>query len=268
MDTRPNVRVLGRRFRAFLIDGLVFSIFSAFLLNPTFAVEDVTSGSPFPNGGFFIAFSTIPTLNGSWQMLFACVYYFLQEALFGATLGKDAMRLRVVGADGRRLTWYAALVRNLVRPIDSLFGLVGAMLILLSPRRQRLGDYLACTLVADAASVQLTPCSPGERHRRQVVLLTSLALLIAFCVGFSYYFRPPLLIESWSKTGDNIFTQPVASYTLGSPRWDSGTVTYPIQYELVDSRRTCSGTIALEWAGFPQGWNASNSQSQCNVRQR
>jgi uncharacterized RDD family membrane protein YckC len=267
MDTIPNVRVLGRRFGAFLIDGLVFSIFSGLLLNPTFALDRVTSGSPFSDGGF-TSYSTITTLDWSWQMLFACVYYFVQEALFGVTVGKEAMRLRVVGADGRRLTWHAALVRNLVRPIDSLFGLVGAIVILLSPRRQRLGDCVAGTLVADAASVPLAPPSPSERHRRQVVLLTSLALFTTFCVGFSYYFRPPLLIESWSKTGRFFFTQPTASYTLGSPRWEKGAVTYPIQYEPVDRRSICNGTITLKWAGFPQGWRPGSGESECKVRQR
>jgi uncharacterized RDD family membrane protein YckC len=261
MVTRPNAQVLGRRFFALLIDGLFFSTISGLLLNSTFAGERVTSGSPFPDGGF-TSTSSITTLDWSWRMLFECLYCFVQEAFFGATLGKHAMRLRVVRTDGRRLTWRSALVRNLVRPIDSLFGL-GAMVILFSPRRQRLGDCLAGTLVADAASVPLAPLSPSERHRRLVVVLTILALFTTFRVGFSYYFQPPLLIESWSKTDKFLFNQPITSYTLGSPQHNRGTVTYPIQYKPVDTRQTCSGTITLKWAGL--GWNFASGGSQCNV---
>ena len=56
--------------------------------------------------------------------------------------------IRVVGEDGEHVTFGAALVRNLVRVVDSLFFyLVGFMFALTSKRGQRLGDRAARTIV-------------------------------------------------------------------------------------------------------------------------
>jgi uncharacterized RDD family membrane protein YckC len=74
--------------------------------------------------------------------------YIVAEARFGATLGKLAVGLRVTLEDGSRLDWRASLIRNLLRIVDGFaFYLVGAVLVWTSPRRQRLGDRVAATLV-------------------------------------------------------------------------------------------------------------------------
>ena len=75
-------------------------------------------------------------------------YYVVCEAATGATLGKRMVGIRVVGEDGERLTFGAALVRNLIRIVDSLFFyFVGFMFALTSKRGQRLGDRAAHTIV-------------------------------------------------------------------------------------------------------------------------
>ena len=75
-------------------------------------------------------------------------YYVVCEAATGATLGKRMVGIRVVSEDGQRLTFVAAVVRNLLRLVDCLFFyLVGAIFALTSPRGQRLGDRAAHTLV-------------------------------------------------------------------------------------------------------------------------
>src|SRR5438132_3408910 len=75
-------------------------------------------------------------------------YYTVCEAAAGATLGKRMVGIRVVGEDGEHVTFGAALVRNLVRIVDSLFFyLVGFMFALTSKRGQRLGDRAAHTIV-------------------------------------------------------------------------------------------------------------------------
>ena len=195
-------------------------------------------------------------------MLLWFIYSFVQEALFGATFGKITMRLRVVKTDGQHLTWLNALIRNLMRPVDYLY-CIGAFAILLSPRRQRPGDKLAGTLVVDNASVPFTPRSPAELRRSGLVVLASLTLFATFCVGFSYYGRPPMLIEKWSQEF-RPFQQRISSYTLNSPSWGSGTVTYPIQMKLDGSRDTCSATVILEWADFFKGgWCSIHGLALC-----
>jgi uncharacterized RDD family membrane protein YckC len=81
-------------------------------------------------------------------MLLSLLYYVGLEATWGGTLGKLALGLRVVEADGTALGWSGALVRTLLRIVDGLFFyLVGAILVWRSPRRQRLGDRVAGTVV-------------------------------------------------------------------------------------------------------------------------
>jgi len=75
-------------------------------------------------------------------------YHALCEAAAGATLGKWILGLRVLRADGSRLTIGAAILRNLLRPLEGegMF-LLGGLVMANSPRRQRLGDLLGRTIV-------------------------------------------------------------------------------------------------------------------------
>jgi uncharacterized RDD family membrane protein YckC len=75
-------------------------------------------------------------------------YYVFGEGLAGATIGKGMVGIRVVDEHGEHPTLRAAIGRNLLRPVDGLFFyLVGAAFALSSPRRQRLGDRVAHTVV-------------------------------------------------------------------------------------------------------------------------
>jgi uncharacterized RDD family membrane protein YckC len=73
----------------------------------------------------------------------------LEWRLRGQTLGKRAMRLRVVDAQGLRLKFNQIVIRNLLRMVDMLplFYLVGGTACILSRRAQRLGDFAANTVV-------------------------------------------------------------------------------------------------------------------------
>lgn len=75
--------------------------------------------------------------------------------LRGQTLGKRLLDLRVVDAAGLKLTPAQVIVRNLLRTLDALpaFYAVGGAACLLSPKRQRLGDLLAGTVVVRTARV-------------------------------------------------------------------------------------------------------------------
>jgi uncharacterized RDD family membrane protein YckC len=81
------------------------------------------------------------------------LYYIVMEAALGATLGKLLLGLRVRGADGAPVAVPAAITRNLLRVVDGLFFyLLGAVLVWASPRRQRLGDRVAGTVVVRRAA--------------------------------------------------------------------------------------------------------------------
>ncbi len=70
----------------------------------------------------------------------------------GQTPGKRALGLRVADAQGLRLTPSQVVLRNLLRPVDSLplAYLVGGLSILGSRHAQRLGDLAAGTVVTRA----------------------------------------------------------------------------------------------------------------------
>jgi hypothetical protein len=72
--------------------------------------------------------------------------------LGGQTLGKRALGLRVVNADGTPVTWLPSVVRNLLRVVDVLPGVYGVGLVstLIDPYARRLGDIVAGTLVIHA----------------------------------------------------------------------------------------------------------------------
>ena len=78
-------------------------------------------------------------------------YFFVSEGFFGGrTLGKKALGLRVIGAEGAPITKEAAALRNLLRIVDvqpAGSSLLGLGLVALHPRAQRLGDIVAGTVV-------------------------------------------------------------------------------------------------------------------------
>jgi len=78
------------------------------------------------------------------------LYYWLLEALTGATLGKAMVGIQVRKTDGTRCDFGASLVRNLLRIVDGFaVYLVGFLVAIFSKLRQRLGDHLGGTMVVD-----------------------------------------------------------------------------------------------------------------------
>ena len=80
------------------------------------------------------------------------IYFVVCEGLWGQTLGKRLANITVIGRDGRPATLRAAIVRNLLRPPPLMMPLayvVGTIVVLVTPRWQRLGDLLAGTLVVE-----------------------------------------------------------------------------------------------------------------------
>jgi uncharacterized RDD family membrane protein YckC len=74
-------------------------------------------------------------------------YFVVFETLWqGQTPGKRRANIRVIRDDGRPVQLAQAVLRSLARPVDDIL-YIGAILIMLSRREKRLGDWLAGTLV-------------------------------------------------------------------------------------------------------------------------
>src|SRR2546423_4071422 len=145
---RYDLAGAGNRGFAAVVDFLLVSViaFTAFLV---LVVAGLLSQANF----FFLGGLTlIVTLVLIWA------YFIVLEWLWnGQTIGKRAYRLRVINEDGSPARFTAVLIRNLVRLVDFLpafYGL-GVLVIVLSPKSQRLGDLAAGTYVVRAPRPQV-----------------------------------------------------------------------------------------------------------------
>lgn len=113
------------------------------------------------------AWSDRSTATGGWNVqlsgwhlvlvaVTAFAYHAVCEAATGATLGKWMLGLVVARDDGRPVGWRAAAIRTALRVVDGLpvFYLVGFIVFLATPNRQRVGDLVAGTRVIDRHDVQ------------------------------------------------------------------------------------------------------------------
>jgi uncharacterized RDD family membrane protein YckC len=101
-------------------------------------------------------------------------YFALSEMVSGGrTLGKKAVKLRVITAEGGTPRPGAFLARNLVRSLDLLFGIP---LMAIDPLARRLGDRLAGTLVVHErrrAAAPLLGRMPAGWGPREVAVVES-----------------------------------------------------------------------------------------------
>lgn len=118
-------------------------------------------------------------------------YYVCLEWWFGATLGKFVAGVRITGVDGGRLDFRRSLIRNLLRVIDALpLYLVAAIFVILTKKRQRLGDIAARTVVTRRDY-------PGPARAAAVLVLV--ALPVAAVAG-TWSLRAPAAGESTGQT--------------------------------------------------------------------
>jgi uncharacterized RDD family membrane protein YckC len=145
---RYDLAGAGNRGFAAVLDFLIVSVI-AFTASLLLVVAGVLSQANF---FFFGGITLIVTLVLIWA------YFILLEWLWnGQTIGKRAYRLRVINEDGSPAQFTAVLIRNLLRIVDFLpaFYGVGVLVIVLSPKSQRLGDLAAGTYVVRAPRPQV-----------------------------------------------------------------------------------------------------------------
>ncbi len=92
-----------------------------------------------------------PTAYPLWVLATVAVplYFWLSQAIWGRTVGMRVFGLRVVTTSGRRPGPLATFVRTVLMVVDWLpvCFVLGAAVIWLTPRNQRLGDLAARTVV-------------------------------------------------------------------------------------------------------------------------
>ncbi len=139
---------LGSRFIAALLDALIqyAVLFLFYLVGMPIAIAAISrEGSWSETTGFLI----IAILLVGTGLLFF-LYKLLLEAFWnGQTVGKRVIGIRVVQANGMPAGFLTIAIRNLLRIVDYLPGyyIVGAVCVLATNKKQRLGDMAAGTIV-------------------------------------------------------------------------------------------------------------------------
>jgi len=171
---------VGSRACAYLIDLLIQSVVVIAASVPLLATWlDSADLRPDPDGHVDLGRILLPL------MLFHAILFVVNFGYFaffeaftgGRSPGKRAMGLRVISDGGHPIRGGAALVRNLLRAVDSLPAgyLVGIVTMFISREAKRLGDYAAGTLVVrerrerDPMPVRATGTGPLPPPERAIV---------------------------------------------------------------------------------------------------
>lgn len=87
-------------------------------------------------------------------------FAFFEWLWSGQTPGKRWLKLRVIREDGRPVTFWEASVRNLLRSVDMMpapFYSIGLISVFSSSRDQRVGDFIAGTVVVREREAEAPP---------------------------------------------------------------------------------------------------------------
>ena len=152
IDTPENIEFaydiagIGSRFVAALIDSLLIIIAEIIV----FLVAGLVGSQLGILTGSNASGSVIGALAALLAFVILWGYYIVFEMVWnGQSIGKRAIRLRVVRDGGRPITFVSSAIRNLIRIVDflpSFYG-IGVIAMFVDPRARRLGDLAAGTLV-------------------------------------------------------------------------------------------------------------------------
>ena len=147
----PDILIAGRRV-ARLGDRLIALVLDTLLVAAVFALCGMWIaarwGGITKNGFALEGKSAMLTFIAT--LVFAWLYFWIMEGIFGATLGKAIIGIQVRSKNGERCDIRASLIRNLLRIVDGIgIYLVGFLIAIFSKLRQRLGDHVANTVVVE-----------------------------------------------------------------------------------------------------------------------
>jgi uncharacterized RDD family membrane protein YckC len=272
---RPAFATLFKRLIALLIDVAIVLVLQTSLaagFAPIYFNISPSAGPIFTYGQ-----SALPVWP--WTALFSVVYFGVFEVLIYATPGKLLAGLRVASREGIQPSRASAAARNILRPLDMIGNyVVGAVVVILNRRRQRLGDMAARTLVLDARALEWAGTTRTENLARSGAIVAALVTLAVLGQIVAYFHAPPLLPSATPPTsvlsgGQNPLgphekvrgVRDVATTrTLRSP----GSARYRIRYSLLlqsGRRESCTGFVQYGWSGFPGGWLLDGSDSACRA---
>jgi len=211
---------VGSRFLAMAADmGIQFAIaFIIFMivafLGPGFRKVTVLGSQWMIAGVVFIVF----LLNSGYFAFFEAIWN-------GQTPGKRYAQIRVMKDDGRPISVYDSIARNLLRIVDELPGIyaIGVISILCSKQNKRLGDYVAGTVVVHENTIQearpfleIQSDALGQTYDTSRITLDELHLIETFLHrrdSFEPVLRTSMAAQIAGRIGEKVNTR-----VMGWPR--------------------------------------------------
>lgn len=246
------------RAAAIMIDGIVLWVPNAFvMMGVIFTMVGFDGGGEprAPDALFFV------TLYGSMWAIQWLYFAWMHSSKWQATLGKQALGIKVTSLTGERITFWRASLRFLGGIVETFTFGVGLLMAAVTQRRQALHDFIGGTLVTSATTTpdDVRRGLHAEPVSRAVVALTLAAPLLFFCtvlaliaipVYADYKMRQQVLAD-WdlaAKYRDQVAIELRAGSLLGEI--DNARVDLP---EKVDARYVASievqGGMVRLWFG-------------------
>jgi uncharacterized RDD family membrane protein YckC len=128
------------RFGAIAIDGFIMWIFTMILFIPLGIIMPTSNDNP------FVALSFMPLIL-LLQYAIPAVYDTWFVGKYGATPGKMACKLKIVVADGGRVSYSRALGRHFAKWLSSIILGIGFIMAVFDDERRTLHDRICETRV-------------------------------------------------------------------------------------------------------------------------
>ncbi|MCU0550323.1 MAG: RDD family protein [Leptolyngbya sp. Prado105] len=187
---------IGNRTIALIVDYLIWGALLIAVLM-VWLVLSVQAQRYFPNVRDIELWLTAISILISFAV-YTGYFVFFETLWQGQTPGKRYTKIRVIRDDGQPLGAMQAILRALIRPIDDI-AFIGMLLIILSKREKRLGDWIAGTLVVQeqrsiaAANFKLSPEADSLANELLATQNFSLLLPDDFAVIREYLQRRSML---------------------------------------------------------------------------
>lgn len=131
------------RLAAFLLDMLLVNVLLMFIKIPVWCIQ-LAIGDSFLSSPILFSYNIFDI----FYYLLTVGYFILATYFCGTTLGKYLMRIKVVSADGQKLSFISVLIRETVgRYLSAFIIYIGYMLAGWNNKKQGLHDKIADTYV-------------------------------------------------------------------------------------------------------------------------
>jgi uncharacterized RDD family membrane protein YckC len=122
------------RFLAVILDSLILWSLSELLFNPL--------------GLLIVLEYNFISMISILELVTGFLYYVILTAIWGQTLGKMALGIKVIRQDGTPLTWGTVVFREIVgKLLSAVIFLAGYIAVAIDPKKRGWHDHIAKTLV-------------------------------------------------------------------------------------------------------------------------